>query len=81
MSLLDDWKSKAAISRLGEEQAYAIVVQEMEEGIRRDGLWGKALANTQGAGYVYWLRFMGTDGIPTAWHSANGTLVRGLFSS
>ena len=35
----------------------------------------------QGAGYVYWLRFMGTDGIPTAWHSANGTLVRGLFSS
>ena len=37
-----------AIDRKLEEALYEFVVAEIESGVRRPGLWGKALANAQG---------------------------------
>lgn len=39
---------KGAIDRANEEQLYAQVVLEIENGQRRDGLWAKALVTSQG---------------------------------
>lgn len=41
------WKSSAA-ARLLEEQLYEQVVTELSQGQRRDGLWAKALSNSDG---------------------------------
>jgi hypothetical protein len=42
-------KRASATHRLLEEQLYKQVVQELAQGQRRDGLWGKALANSNGS--------------------------------
>lgn len=39
----------SAERRLLEERLYAEVVQELSQGIRRDGLWAKAIANSNGS--------------------------------
>lgn len=44
MGLFDDIKLKGAAYRLTEEALFAEVLREMESGIRRDGLWCKALS-------------------------------------
>lgn len=48
MSLFDKFKIQNAAARLIEEQMYEFVVEELQNGIRRNGLWAKALANSQG---------------------------------
>lgn len=41
------WRSSAA-ARLLEERFYEQVVKELSQGQRRDGLWAKALSNSEG---------------------------------
>jgi len=42
-------KSKFAIGRLSEELLYEKVLSEEKSGIKRPGIWGKALADSNGA--------------------------------
>lgn len=49
MSWLNKIKHDAISSRLLDEQIYAQVLSEIENGQRRDGLWAKALANSDGS--------------------------------
>lgn len=49
MGLIDNIRQKGAEGRLTEEVLYAEVLREMEAGIRRDGLWAKALSEAGGA--------------------------------
>ena len=42
-------------------------------GVTLGYIYGEALE--PGQSYVYFLRFMGADGVPTAWHSLTGTQV------
>jgi len=46
VAILDALKKKDAKSRLTEEILYAEVLREVEGGVRRDGLWAKALSDT-----------------------------------
>ena len=46
MSFFDNLKKNSAESRLTEEMIYAQVLEEIQNGIRRDGLWAKALAES-----------------------------------
>jgi len=48
MSFWKKVKLSAAADRLVEEKLYAEVLRELESGVRRDGLWAKALQNSQG---------------------------------
>ena len=48
MSIFDDIIGKNADDRLAEEMLYAEAMREIEQGIRRDGLWGKAIAESDG---------------------------------
>ena len=48
MSIFDDIIGKNADDRLAEEMLYAEAMREIEQGIRRDGLWGKAIADSEG---------------------------------
>lgn len=48
MGLIDDIRQRGAEGRLTEEVLYAEVLREMEAGIRRDGLWAKALSEAGG---------------------------------
>ena len=58
MKIFDKFSVSAATLRLNDEVLYAIVSEEIEKGIKRDGLWIKALADAKGnetlakAGYV-----------------------------
>ena len=45
MEIFSD-KSQDARSRLSEEALYAIAMREVENGLRRDGLWAKALCDS-----------------------------------
>jgi hypothetical protein len=47
MGLLDEIRLKGAEYRLTEEAIYGEVLHEIENGIRRDGLWAKALAESR----------------------------------
>ena len=47
--MFEKLKAKLARSRLLEEQLYQEVVQELNENKRRDGLWAKALADSNGS--------------------------------
>jgi len=49
MSWLNKIKHDAISSRLLDEQIYAQVLSEIENGQRRDGLWAKALAHSDGS--------------------------------
>ena len=45
--MLDDLKRMLAEHRLKEEAIYAHVINEIESGYRRDGLWARALAESK----------------------------------
>ena len=46
MNIFQNLKKSGAESRLTEEIIYAQVLEEIQNGIRRDGLWAKALAES-----------------------------------
>ena len=46
MGIVDDIRNRGASSRITEEMLYAEALREVEQGIRRDGLWAKALAQS-----------------------------------
>ena len=46
MSIIDDFKKKTALIRLSEEKLYAEVMREIKTGKLRDGLWAKAMAES-----------------------------------
>ncbi|HHZ94359.1 MAG TPA: hypothetical protein EYN67_02110 [Flavobacteriales bacterium] len=48
MSFFKRIKRVSAVQRLAEEQLYEQALAELESGVRRDGLWAKALANSSG---------------------------------
>lgn len=41
-------KRRLASTRMAEEQLYALVADELRSNIRRDGLWAKAIAKSEG---------------------------------
>jgi hypothetical protein len=47
--MLSDIKAKAAAARLFDEQLHAQVIREIEAGQRRDGIWAKALSDSNGS--------------------------------
>jgi len=47
MSILGTIRTRRAVSRLTDEALHAEALREVEAGIRRDGLWAKALAQAQ----------------------------------
>lgn len=47
MSIFDDIKAKGASFRLEEELLYAEVLREIRSGVMRDGLWAKALSESE----------------------------------
>jgi hypothetical protein len=48
MSFFDKLRQTTALSRLHEESLYEKVSQELKQGMRREGLWAKALADSDG---------------------------------
>lgn len=48
MSFWKKIKQNAMLGRLVEEKLYEQVLREIESGIRRDGLWAKAIQNSNG---------------------------------
>jgi len=48
MSILDDMRMNRATARITDEAIHAEVLREIEAGIRRDGLWVKAIAESDG---------------------------------
>lgn len=46
MGIFDDIKAKGAAYRLTEEALYAEALREIESGQRRDGIWAKAMAES-----------------------------------
>ena len=46
--MFDKFRQTAAVSRLLEEKFYEQVIEELANGDRRNGLWAKALANSNG---------------------------------
>jgi len=46
MGLIDEIRKSGVTSRITEEILYAEALREVEAGIRRDGLWAKALADS-----------------------------------
>ncbi len=47
MGFIDEIKSLGASDRVNDEKYYAEVLREMNSGIRRDGIWAKALADSE----------------------------------
>lgn len=47
MKIFEKFK-KVAEHRRNEEKIYAAVLNEMQQGIRREGLWAKAIAKSEG---------------------------------
>jgi|TARA_R110000787_G_scaffold13751_5_gene42861 hypothetical protein len=48
MSIFDKFKTQSIGARLIEEKLYEVVANELQNGVRRNGLWAKALAKSQG---------------------------------
>ena len=48
MGYFEKFRKSLAVDRMVEEKLYAEVAKELEKGIRRDGLWAKAVAKSQG---------------------------------
>ncbi|WP_444891211.1 hypothetical protein [Microbulbifer sp. DLAB2-AA] len=46
--MFEAFKKHSAATRIVEEQLYEIVVEELAQGLRRNGLWAKAVANANG---------------------------------
>jgi hypothetical protein len=49
MNLFSKFKQQSALVRLMEEQLYSDVVNELQNGIKREGLWAKAIAKSNGS--------------------------------
>jgi hypothetical protein len=47
MSIFEKFKTKQSVSRLAEEMLYAQVAEEIQNGIKRNGLWAKAIADAE----------------------------------
>ena len=47
-TFIDGFFKSNAENRLSEEVVYAEVLREIEAGVRRDGLWAKAMASSLG---------------------------------
>lgn len=47
MGIIENFRARRAVSRLTDEALHAEALREVESGIRRDGLWAKALAQAQ----------------------------------
>ena len=47
MGIFEEIRTRGAECRITEEAFYAEVIREMETGIRRDGLWAKALSDSK----------------------------------
>ncbi|SOB75805.1 hypothetical protein SAMN04488490_1445 [Marinobacter sp. LV10R510-11A] len=47
--MFEKFRRNSAAARLLEEQLYEQVVMELSQGQRRDGLWAKAMANSDGS--------------------------------
>lgn len=47
MSLFEKFKTNQAVSRLNEEKIYVQVAEEIHNGILRNGLWAKAIAEAE----------------------------------
>ncbi len=47
--MFEKYKLNSAASRLIDEQFYEQVVNELAQGVKKNGLWAKALANSDGA--------------------------------
>ena len=45
----EKFRVNSAKARLSEEKLYALVVEELEQGYKRDGLWGKAMEESDGS--------------------------------
>jgi hypothetical protein len=48
MSIFDKFKRQNAAARLIQERLYEIVVDELQNNVKRNGLWAKAFANSDG---------------------------------
>ncbi|GFO61675.1 hypothetical protein GMST_40000 [Geomonas silvestris] len=48
MTLYDDFKNHKIFKRLSEQQIYAILEEELQQGIKSPGLWAKALEKSGG---------------------------------
>ena len=48
VNFLKSFKTNSAIDRINEERLYEFVVNEIKNGVRREGLWGKALQQANG---------------------------------
>jgi hypothetical protein len=46
--MLDKFRASRSISRLQEEQLYALVLREIESGALREGIWAKAFSKSSG---------------------------------
>jgi len=49
MSFFSKFKSQRAVDRLNEESIYEAIVKELQQGIKREGLWAKAIAKSEGS--------------------------------
>ncbi|MEH6550082.1 MAG: hypothetical protein V7744_08870 [Pseudomonadales bacterium] len=49
MKLFDKLRIRSASERLMEEQLYQVVVDELRQGQKREGLWAKAIARSDGS--------------------------------
>lgn len=49
MVFFDKLRRGAATARLWEESLYELVMAELKEGARRDGIWAKALVDAEGS--------------------------------
>src|SRR5690554_3859661 len=70
MGFFDSIRRSVALSRVEEEQKYKFVLEEFESGVIREGLWGKAVADSQGDEqktkalyFKYRVRSLDDDGI------------------
>lgn len=48
MNIFERLKRQNLQSKLFEEEAYRLVLEEMQSGVRREGLWAKAIAHSDG---------------------------------
>jgi hypothetical protein len=48
MGIFDKFKTSTAIDRLSEEKLYEQVAQELKAGKKREGIWVKAMAKSDG---------------------------------
>jgi len=70
MGFFDSIRRSVAFSRVEEEQKYKFVLEEFESGVIREGLWGKAVADSEGDEqrtkslyFKYRVRSLDDDGI------------------